>query len=195
MPVTEQTYQRVALEDPEGQWELHRGRLREKPPMSIAHNRLITRLAGQLIQQLDDNTFEVRVNLGRTRRADEIYYIPDVAVVPADPGELPTRPDALEVFDAPLPLVVEVWSPSTGGYDIDTKIPEYEKRGDIEIWRFHPYERTLTVRRRQPDGSYETTQHRAGVVRPVALPEVTIDLDVLWRGRSRSEPDDAGVDG
>ncbi len=30
MPVSEQTYRVVALEDPEGQWELHRGRLREK---------------------------------------------------------------------------------------------------------------------------------------------------------------------
>lgn len=30
----------------------------------------------------------------------------------------------LEVYDTPLPLVVEVWSPSTGSYDVDAKVPE-----------------------------------------------------------------------
>ena len=79
-----------------------------------------------------------------------------------------------------MPLVVEVWSPSTGDYDVETKLQEYQRRGDLEIWRIHPYEQTLTAWRRQPDGSYTETLYRGGRVQPVALPNVTIDLDDLF---------------
>jgi Uma2 family endonuclease len=79
-----------------------------------------------------------------------------------------------------LPLVVEVWSPSTGGYDIDAKIPEYRRRGDLEIWRLHPFEKTLTAWGRQPDGSYTKRVFQGGTVQPVGLPNVTIDLDALF---------------
>ena len=40
-PVTEETYRRVAMEDPERQWELHDGLLREKPGMGMEHNDVI----------------------------------------------------------------------------------------------------------------------------------------------------------
>jgi Uma2 family endonuclease len=78
--------------------------------------------------------------------------------------------------------VVEVWSPSTGDYDVDAKLPVYQQRGDLEIWRIHPYERTLTAWRRQPNGSYQETIHREGVVKPAALPGVAIDLGPLFDG-------------
>ncbi len=53
MPVTEETYRRVALEDPEGQWELHCGRLRQRPGMTLEHNQVQTRLLFDLMRQLD----------------------------------------------------------------------------------------------------------------------------------------------
>jgi Uma2 family endonuclease len=89
-------------------------------------------------------------------------------------------PGHLEVYAEPLPLVVEVWSPSTGDYDVDGKLPEYQQRGDLEIWRIHPYERTLTRWVRRPDGSYSESVQRGGTVAPAALPGVTIDLDALF---------------
>jgi Uma2 family endonuclease len=87
----------------------------------------------------------------------------------------------LAIFSGPLPLVVEVWSSSTGDYDVDTKLPVYQERGDLEIWRIHPYARTLTSWQRQPDGSYQETIHRGGIVTPVALPGVAIDLETLFQ--------------
>ena len=78
-------------------------------------------------------------------------------------------------------MVVEVWSPSTGTYDVNAKLPEYRRRGDLEVWRVHPFERTLTVWRRQPDGGYVETIYDGGRVQPASMPGVTIDLDVLWR--------------
>jgi Uma2 family endonuclease len=181
MPVTEKTYAAIALEDPEGQWELHRGRLREKPSMTEPHNRLMARLHHQLGRQLDIEAYEVRMNTGRLRYGDEAIFIPDVMVVPTSsfgPGSATST--GLEILLAPMPFVAEVWSPSTGGYDVDTKIPEYVRRGDLEIWRLHPYERTVLARCRQPDGTYAEESHTGGTVALVALPNVVIDLDRLF---------------
>lgn len=181
MPVTEKTYEQVALEDPEGQWELVCGTLRSKPPMTHAHNTLGFELSVMLHAQLDRSQYEVRFNAGRARISEANSFIPDVIVVPRRLTEgLRLRDDVLESYPAPLPLVVEVWSPSTGDYDVETKFRGYKERGDLEIWRIHPYERTLTSWTLQPDGSYAERVETAGKVTPAALPNVTIDLDQLF---------------
>ena len=181
MPVSEETYRRVALEDPEGHWELDCGRLRSKPAMAYAHNRMTSDLAAQLLAQLDRSQYEVRINAGQVRRSERQYYVPDVTVIArAQTSHFREHPEALEAYSEPLPLIVEVWPPSTGEYDQDTKLPEYRRRGDREIWRLHPYEKTLIAWRRQPDNSYSETQYTGGIVRPVFLPGVAIDLDELF---------------
>ena len=180
MPVSEKTYKQVALEDPSGRWELHCGQLRQKPDMTADHNQIQSRLSRQLYRQLDESVFDLRTDFGRVRRSSQSYYIPDVYVVPLAQVRPQLGTGRLEVFTGPLPLVVEVWSPSTGDYDVETKLLEYQARGDLEIWRIHPYERTLTCWIRQPDGTYFETLHRSGTIRPAALPAVTIDLDALF---------------
>jgi Uma2 family endonuclease len=181
MSVTEQTFPKLLLEDPGRRWELHGGQLREKPPMSYRHNFAVVYLGGQLLRQLDPAAFQVRINLGHVRRTEQNYFIPDVFVLPvAHIGPDRDRPDMVEIYDRPLPLVVEVWSPSTGEYDVDTKFAEYRKRGDAEIWRLHPFERTLTVWRRRDDGGYDEAVYHGGTVEPIAVPGVTIDLDALF---------------
>ena len=181
MPVSERTYEQVALEDPERQWELHRGMPREKQAMSFGHNHVLRRLGRLLYLQLDPNQFDVSVDASRVRLGGATYYVPDLFVLPIELTEpYRDRPEALEVYSRPLPLAVEVWSPSTGEYDVDAKLPEYQARGDVEVWRVHPFERTLAARRRQPDGAYERLVYQGGVIQPVALPGVTIDLEALF---------------
>jgi len=58
----------------------------------------------------------------------------------------------------------------------------YRERGDAEIWFIHPYERTLTAWRRQPDGTYREDLYRGGLISVVSLPGVTIDFDALLDG-------------
>ena len=181
MPVTEKTYEQVALEDPDGQWELACGKLRSKPPMTHAHNTLGFELAVMLRQQLNHREFEVRFNAGRARISQSASYIPDVIVIPRALTEgLRLRDDVLESYPAPLPLVVEVWSKSTGDYDVETKFPGYKERRDLEIWRIHPYERNLTSWVLQSDGSYSERVLDGGSVSLAALPGVTVDLDELF---------------
>ncbi|GIW04313.1 MAG: hypothetical protein KatS3mg059_0933 [Thermomicrobiales bacterium] len=182
MPVTEKTFEAVVLEDPEGRWELVRGRLREKPPMSFAHNFAGCVLARQLLRQLDASRYQVLQNAGHLRAKSGDTFIPDLAIVPvALMARFRENLARLEVYDDPLPLVVEIWSPSTGSYDIDAKIPSYRERGDAEIWRLHPFERTLRIWRRQPDGLYAEQQVTGGIVRLHALPDVAVTLDELFQ--------------
>lgn len=181
MPVTMETFERIALADPEGQWELHRGRLRPKPGGTFAHNETVSRLAAQLIVQRDATRYGLRLNQGYLNRTDENAYRPDLFVVPLGlPNQAWDIDAGLEAYDAPMPLVVEVWEPPTDDYDVDAKLPEYRRRGDREIWRVHPFEQTLTVWRRRSGGGYDESVHRSGVVRPVALPEVAVDPDALF---------------
>ena len=178
--MTEQDYVEFVLSSVEGRWELHDGELVEKPGMSWEHLDVVTELVFILRNQLDRAEFRVFAE-SRVRRQAATIFIPDVMVVPTAYGEsLRGRPGKLAIFPEPLPLVVEVWSASTGDYDVDTKIPVYMQRGDREIWRIHPYERTLTSWVRQPDGSYQETISRGGVVALAALPGVEIDLDQLF---------------
>jgi len=149
--------------------------------MTAAHNQLGVDLAFAVMQQLDRGEYTVRIDSARAKRGDETYYIPDVFVVPTR-LVLPQLgvTDRLEIYDEPLPFIAEIWSPSTGGYDVDAKVPEYMKRGDSEIWRLHPYERTVTAWRRQADGSYTESVYSGGKVRLHAPSEVTVDLDALF---------------
>lgn len=177
--ITEAAYRDLALSDSDNIWELWDGVPREKPAMSMKHNLVASLLGHVLWDQLDWDQFEVRVNAPFARISPRTYFIPDVAVIPVSYAVAADDPTALDAYADPLPLVVEVWSPSTGGYDVGAKLRGYMARGDEEIWAIHPYERTLTAWRRQADGSYTETVYRGGLVPVVSLPGVSIDLDAL----------------
>ena len=177
--LTQATPVAPSLEETDGRHELYDGELRERPPMSQGHNRTARRLARQLHQQLPEEDFEVLHQAGHTAIPGGNSYIPDVAIVPtASVAALGER--TFESYVEPLPLVVEIWSPSTGTYDIDRKLPGYQARGDLEIWRIHPFERTVRIWRRQADGGYAESLHREGSLTLHALPQVTIELEQLF---------------
>jgi Uma2 family endonuclease len=181
MPVSEATFEAVVLEDGDGTWELHCGRLREKPPMSFGHNWSARELAYQLSTQLPRSDFDVFQNGGHLRAPTGETYVPDIAVVPvAFMAKFGDRPASFEVYDEAMPFLSEFWSPKTGTYEIETKFPAYRLRGNAEIWRVHPFQRTVTMWRRQPDGSYSETVLHGGVVELHALPWVRIDVDNLF---------------
>ena len=184
IPVSEETYVRLALDDPSIKWELHDGMLVEKPGMSIVHLHVTDGLDYQLTQQLDFRQFRVLMNDGRLRRTARNYFIPDVSVVPSEIIRrlLQIQPTGLGIFDDSLPFVAEVRSPSTGRYDAQVKIPTYIQRGDKEIWHLRPSERAVTTWRLQADGTYRDLQFSGGKVQLHALSDVVIDLDVLFEG-------------
>src|SRR5262245_40400173 len=114
MPVSEATYRTLALEDPDGRWELVDGCLRGKPAVSWEHSDVASYLGIRLGQQLNRRSFRVHIDTARLRRSARNYLVPDVCVIPAPlyQRRRNAAPGQLEYFDEPLPLVVEVWSAS-----------------------------------------------------------------------------------
>ena len=181
--VSQATFELVAMEDPNNVWELFDGVLEKKPAMTVPHNRVMARLMVELTRQLDVDEFEVRINTGKLNLGKRSSFVPDV-VVPVE--SIPSYDEStrvLEVLAPAMPFVVEIWSPSTGGYDVERKFPEYQARGDREIWRLHPYERTLTMWRRLDGGGYDESIQKGGVVELLGQPGVSVDLDELFRFR------------
>ena len=181
MALSPEEYEELILGETDRTWELVRGRLREKPAMSMAHGDAALDLAFLLRGQLDRRDFRVSHNHARLKRVDRSYLVPDVVVLRvADLAGDRADPRTVDAHAAPALLVVEVWSPSTGDYDLEEKLRGYQERGDREVWRLHPFDRTLTAWRRRPDGGYDEVVFGGGQVAPVALPGVTIDLDALF---------------
>ena len=181
MSVSEATYLAVSLEDPSTAWELWCGELRRKPCMTMPHNTVTDKVGFLLNLALEGLPFEVRIQAGRARRGEQHYFVPDIMVIPIESWRRQRdNPRALEVYPEPLALIVEVWSASTGDYDVDEKLPEYQQRGDQEIWRLHPYERSLVAWRRRPDGGYTRHEQSTGHVVLAGIPSASIDLDRLW---------------
>ena len=70
---------------------------------------------------------------GRVHRPEATFYIPDVFVFPLAQAEgFKDRDDVLEVYDRPLPLVVEIWSRSTADYDVTAKLADYRRYASLE---------------------------------------------------------------
>ena len=177
--INEQEFRELALNDEDRFWELWDGVPVEKPPMSIQHNAVAFYFGVALANQLDRRDYRVTVQGDRARVSPRSFYIPDVMVIPAAYQE-PLDPRDLGIYADPLPFVAEVWSPSTGRYDITAKLPRYRERGDHEIWYVNPYKRTVTVWRKQADGSYTEDLHTGGIDHILSLPGVAIDLDDLF---------------
>src|SRR5579884_1874539 len=161
MVVSVKTFEQVALEDGDAQWELDRGVLRRKPDMTMQHNRTMSELGFQVRAQIDPAVWSVRVNAGHISLGDDSYYVPDVSVISVElEAQFEGVSNRLETYAAALPFVAEVWSPSTGGYDVNTKLRRYQERGDAEIWLVHPFERTVRAWIRRPDGGYDERGYR-----------------------------------
>lgn len=174
------TYERLAVREGYRFVELRDGVLVEKPPMTFRHAMTVEDLGHDLRSQIDRRDHMVFVENARLRVADS-YLIPDIAVVPTKMVRelLERTPNRLAVYDEPISLVVEVWSPSTGQYDVATKVPLYQARGDREIWCVQPVDRTLTAWARRDGGTYPEQTIRAGTIECAALPGVRIDLAAL----------------
>ena len=114
--ISNMTYERLALTQPDRKWELWDGYPREKPGMTAAHNDLAVFLGSMLLAQLDRAAYRVRIDAGRLHRPDATYFVPDLFVVPtALVAPLLPLTETLEVYEQPLPLVVEIWSPGRAG--------------------------------------------------------------------------------
>lgn len=140
------------------------------------------RMAAQLLAPIGLERWMVRIDSGRLSCVDETSCIFDLFTAPSGvPNQDWERFEILRSYGESTLLVINVWSPLTGSYDVEKNQPEYRLRRNLEILRIHPFGRTLFTRRRQWNGHHAEPHHRDGTIEPAAVPGVRIDLDELFR--------------
>ncbi|WP_442638269.1 Uma2 family endonuclease [Saccharothrix yanglingensis] len=141
------------VEDLEGmpddgrRYELVDGALHVSPATGHRHQKVVSKLIMFLGNRCPGD-LEVLSAPFSVRPSPTVELQPDVLVTRAE-----------DVTDKLLPvaplLVVEVLSPSTAAYDLNTKKAVYERLGVVGYWIVDPREPTLSVFELDAEGCYE----------------------------------------
>ncbi len=152
-------------------FELIEGIVVEMSPIGRAHERAVIWLMRSLDRQLDETQLVSPQNsivLAKLRSLPQ----PDIAIR--------TRAELLEQADDPPLLIIEV-ADSSLRFDRITKSRLYARHGIADYWIVNVEDEVVEVHRDPSgDGWGSRTVHRAGdVLRPLLLPDVTVELGPL----------------
>lgn len=178
-PITVEEFFRmgeIGVFEPEARIELIGGELIDMPPSGPPHASRTTRVCTILHRALGERAIVSTQNpiiLGDLNAPQ-----PDIAVLELRHDFYATKhPHPEDVL-----LLVEV-ADSSLAHDRDRKLPLYARFGIPEVWLIDIGGRLVTIRRdpRPGDGSYATSfaLQRPGLIRPVKLPDMELDLSAL----------------
>ncbi|MBK8758085.1 MAG: Uma2 family endonuclease [Actinomycetales bacterium] len=142
-----------AMPDDGNRYELVDGLIVVTPSPSPAHQRVSAELFFRL-RLACSSTLRVLTAPLDVVLADDTVLQPDILV--ADPATFTER----HVLGAPL-LAVEILSPSTRRYDLDTKKSAFERAGCPAYWVIDPSGPSITAWKLH-EGSYRQAQHITG---------------------------------
>jgi len=169
----------------EERWEIIDGVPYDMSPApSTEHQRISTRLLGQLIPfaankpcNIFHAPFDVRLPRGN-EKDEEIDTVvqPDICVI-CDPAKI----DARGCKGAP-DLVVEILSHATAKKDLSEKFNLYEKCGVKEYWVVFPKEKVLDVYHLNDENIYEKTgaYFATDIMECGLFPGLTINLGTVF---------------
>ncbi len=100
---------------------------------------------------------------------------PDLMVIKAEHDHIVTPTKVKGVPD----LVVEVLSPSTRNHDCRRKKERYRKAGVHEYWIVDPDEHVVEQHLLE-EGAYRLAGRCERVLRSALIPEIRIDLTLIW---------------
>ena len=152
-------------------FELIEGIVVKMSPSGRAHERAVIWLMRALDRQLDETQLVSPQNsivLAGLRSLPQ----PDIAIR--------TRAELLEQADDPPLLIIEV-ADSSLRFDRITKARLYARHGIADYWIVNVEDEAVEVHRHPAGGAWGSrTVHRAGeVLRPLLLPDVTVELGPL----------------
>ncbi|MDQ6700858.1 MAG: Uma2 family endonuclease [Acidobacteriota bacterium] len=188
MPTTTKwiTYE-DSLTMPENRFEeIVDGESRIMPPPTRGHWRVLNRIHRTLIRQLTEEEHEISradVGLGIKRRPVLTYRIPDIAVfsVSALVKDQAENPMDENYIWTPPEFIAECLSPSNRKGQIERLREDYESINVPELWFIDPRSRTLTIFLLERNSLVAKRTVENGVISPVRLPQVNVNIDDLWR--------------
>jgi Uma2 family endonuclease len=174
-----------SLTMPENRFEeIVHGESRIMPPAIKKHNYLIRKLSKVLDRQLDDNEYEVDSQgsgLG-IERVPLTYRIPDLMVFRTES----LRQDSAEtagndpyIWTVPE-LIVECLSSSNRKGSVQELLADYARIAAPEVWLLDPRPPQFTSYRYESGAEQQWLATESGLVTPLRLPNVTVDLSDLW---------------
>ena len=174
-----------SLTMPENRFEeIVHGEVRIMPPPNPRHVDLIDELLSILLSQIDRREYRVTssgAGLG-VERIPLTYRIPDLMVFRAGAH----RRDRAEtagsdpyIWTVPE-LVVECLSPSNRKGSVQQLLADYARIGVPEVWLLDPKLPQFTSYRYESDALKQWLATESGLVTPLRLPNVAVDLSVLW---------------
>jgi len=110
------------------------------------------------------------------RLAENTIVQPDLIIILSDRRPVLTT---ARVEGAPS-LAVEIISPSTSAYDLETKGNLYAQYGVPEYWLADPDAETITIFSDPRDGRYRMEETTSDIAISVTIPELSADLKALF---------------
>lgn len=148
---------------------------------SRAHAELCEELSRQFVSQLAHHSCKVYAAEFRIRPLthDKVFY-PDITIA--------CRPLKFDKTDRhggsltnPL-IIIEVLSPSTMRYDLETKLPAYQSiEGLRTIVYIHQSKQLVETWVNLPSNRWEHVSHESGAFELIGLSGVVLDVDELYR--------------
>ena len=180
MPVTEQTFKQLALEDPEGHWEMYCGVPRQKPGMTAEHNDLALELSlssGASFSGAHSASGRMAATCIGRQRTISSRISSSCRATWSSSSEEPGRSRSMKRHcrlssrsGRHRPAATTLRSSCASISDAATS------KSGASIPMSGPSPPGAASR----DGGYTEIRCDGGTVQPVALPGVTIDLDALF---------------
>src|SRR6202050_349348 len=174
-----------SLTMPENRFEeIVHGESRVMPPPNKKHADLIEELAHILRAQINRSVYRVTssgVGLG-VERIPLTYRIPDLMVFRAEAywrDRAQTAADDPYIWTVPE-LIVECLSPSNRKGSIQELLADYARIAVPEVWLLDPKLPQFTSYRYQSGALQPWLATESGLVTPLLLPNVAVDLAELW---------------
>jgi len=164
----------LALPDDGYQYELIDGVVLMSPSPDFGHPNTRAELLTLLRNYLRGRGLGVAVADTDVTLDGDVVYRPDIlfvraANIPPGTRRLDQRPD----------LVVEVLSPGTQVYDLNTKRRDYQRAGIPEYWIVDYANRSIRFLRLK-DGRYEDVTPSGGEFQSAAVPGFMLRIDEVW---------------
>jgi Uma2 family endonuclease len=180
-----------SLTMPENRFEeIVHGESRIMPPAIKKHIYLVRQLAKVLERQLDESEYEVHsqgAGLG-IERVPLTYRIPDLTVFRAEAiREDRARTAQNDPYVWAVPdLIVECLSPSNRKGSIQELLADYARIAAPEVWLIDPKAPQFTSYRFESGALKQRLATESGLVKPLLLPNVAVDLAELGDIRPHS---------
>ncbi len=175
--ITFEEYEAFLDENPDGLYELIRGRIVEKLPTQ-EHGHIVLRVGGRLQMFAEDHGLGRAYTEARYRPEDSTQNdrMPDISYV-ADPNAPVTRQGAAPGMPD---FVVEVQSPRDSIRDMREKAEYYLEQGVQLVWIIYPAKKMVEVY--EVAGSIDIYQPGDTLDAGAVVPGFTLAVDVIFAG-------------